>query len=169
MAREVAEEEVAAAVVAGCAESVGVGEFECAVGFGLVETLSELLLKRPRVVARVVRHLLRVVCERGLVVGSGTRGSGGGGEGERCRILPRRIEDGEVGKTERKAGSSRGVGAVEMREGFFLRRWGDFGATVAVGEVGTASLSDAGFNRRWLERSDRDIIFRKGGMRATSF
>jgi hypothetical protein len=168
VAREdAAVEDVAAAVVVGVADRTGVGEFECVVDFGFVETLSELLLKRPRVVARVVRHLLRVVWERGLVVGSSeTRGSGGGGEGERCRMLPRRSDDGEVGKTERKAGSSRGVGAVEMREGFFLRRWGDLGA---VGEVGTASLSDAGFRRLWLERSERDMIFRKGGMRATSF
>jgi hypothetical protein len=138
-------EDVAVAVVLGVAERTGVEELECIVDFGFVETFSELLLKRPRVVARVVRHLLRVVWERGLVVGcSETRGSGGGGEGEWCRMLPRRIDDGEVGKTERKDGSSRGVGAVEIREGFFLRRWGDLGA---VGEVGTASLSDAGFRR----------------------
>jgi hypothetical protein len=120
VAREDAEDKEAAAVIVGVGARVGTGEFECAVDFGFVETLSELLLKRPRVVARVVRHLLRVVWERGLVVGSGLRG--GGGEGERCRILFRRVDVGEVGKTERKAGSRRGVGAVEMREGFFLRR-----------------------------------------------
>jgi hypothetical protein len=123
VAREeaVADEAVVAAT-AGFAERIGTGAFVLIVDLGFVETFSELLLKRPRVVARVVRHLLRVVWERGLVVASGTRGSGGGGEGERCRMLPRRIDDGEVGKTERKEGSSRGVGAVEMREGFFLRR-----------------------------------------------
>lgn len=169
VASEDAVEEAAAAatVLLEFAGRAGTGEFECAEDFGFVETLSELLLKRPRVVARVVRHLLRVVWERGLVVGSAVRG--GGGEGERWRMLSRRAADGEVGNTERKAGSRRGVGAVEIREGFFLRRWGDFGATVAVGEVGTASLSDAGFRRRWMERSERDMILRKGGMRATSF
>lgn len=122
MAREDAVDEAAAAatVLVELVGRAGTGEFECVVDFGFVETLSELLLKRPRVVARVVRHLLRVVWERGLVVGSAVRG--GGGEGERWRMLLRRIEVGEVGKTERKAGSSRGVGAVEMREGFFLRR-----------------------------------------------
>jgi hypothetical protein len=148
VAREDAVEEAAAAAATALVEfagRAGTGELECVVDFGFVDTLSELLLKRPRVVARVVRHLLRVVWERGLVAGSGMRG--GGGEGERWRMLSRRIEDGEVGKTERKAGSRRGVGAVEMREGFFLRRWGDFGATLAVGEVGAASLSDAGLRR----------------------
>lgn len=122
MAREDAVDEAAAAatVLVELVGRAGTGEFECVVDLGFVETLSELLLKRPRVVARVVRHLLRVVWERGLVVGSAVRG--GGGEGERWRMLLRRIEVGEVGKTERKAGSSRGVGAVEMREGFFLRR-----------------------------------------------
>ena len=122
MAREDAVDEAAAAatVLVELVGRAGTGEFECVVDLGFVETLSELLLKRPRVVARVVRHLLRVVWERGLVVGSAVRG--GGGEGERWRMLFRRIEVGEVGKTERKAGSSRGVGAVEMREGFFLRR-----------------------------------------------
>ena len=122
MAREDAVDEAAAAatVLVELVGRAGTGEFECVVDLGFVETLSELLLKRPRVVARVVRHLLRVVWERGLVVGSAARG--GGGEGERWRMLLRRIEVGEVGKTERKAGSSRGVGAVEMREGFFLRR-----------------------------------------------
>ena len=122
MAREDAVDEAAAAatVLVEFVGRAGTGEFECVVDLGFVETLSELLLKRPRVVARVVRHLLRVVWERGLVVGSAVRG--GGGEGERWRMLLRRIEVGEVGKTERKAGSSRGVGAVEMREGFFLRR-----------------------------------------------
>jgi hypothetical protein len=122
VAREDAVDEAAAAatVLVELVGRAGTGEFECVVDLGFVETLSELLLKRPRVVARVVRHLLRVVWERGLVVGSAVRG--GGGEGERWRMLLRRIEVGEVGKTERKAGSSRGVGAVEMREGFFLRR-----------------------------------------------
>lgn len=76
-------EEAAAVLVGFADERVAVGEFACDVDFGFVETLSELLLKRPRVVARVVRHLLRVVWERGLVVGSGMRGGGGGGEGER--------------------------------------------------------------------------------------
>jgi hypothetical protein len=49
----------AAAVVGGMVGAAG--EFVLAVVFGFVETFSELLLKRPRVVARVVRHLLRVV------------------------------------------------------------------------------------------------------------
>ena len=122
MAREDAVDEAAAAatVLVELVGRAGTGEFECVVDLGFVETLSELLLKRPRVVARVVRHLLRVVWERGLVVGSAVRG--GGGEGERWRMLLRRIEVGEVGKTERKAGSRRGVVAVEMREGFFRRR-----------------------------------------------
>lgn len=167
MAREDALEGVAVVFVRFVDERVAVGEFACVVDFGFVDTLSELLLKRPRVVPRVVRHLLRVVWERGLVVGSGMRG--GGGEGERWRMLPRRVDVGEGGKTERKAGSRRGVVAVEMREGFLRRRWGDFGATVAVGEVGTASLSDAGFRRLWRARSECDMIFRKGGMSATSF
>lgn len=159
---------MALAATAGFAERVVVEELGWIVDFaGFEETLSELLLKRPRVVARVVRHLLRVVWERGLVAGSAIRG--GGGEGERCRMLSRRVDDGEVGKTERKAGSRRGVVAVEMREGFFRRRWGDLGATVAVGETGAASLSEAGFKRLWRERSECDMIFRKGGMRATSF
>ena len=54
-------DEAVVAATAGLAERVGVEKFVPAVDFGFVETFSELLLKRPRVVARVVRHLLRVV------------------------------------------------------------------------------------------------------------
>lgn len=85
------------------------------------ETLSVLLLPRPRVAAREVRRALLWVWTGG---GGGARGLGplelGSklrgfvGEGERWRILS--------GKTERKAGSRRGVVAVEMREGFLRRR-----------------------------------------------
>jgi hypothetical protein len=90
---------------------------------GLEETLSVLLLKRPRVVDRdegvdVEVRRLCVVCARGFGAG-GSRGVVG--EGERWRMLSRR-DEGESGKTDKKAGSRRGVVAVEMREGFLRRR-----------------------------------------------
>jgi hypothetical protein len=107
---DVVREETEAAV------KVAVGEL--VVLFGFEETLSELLLKRPRDVEREVRRLW-VVCARGFgALGSAVRGVGG--EGERWRMLSRR--EGESGKIERKAGSRRGVVAVEMREGFLRRR-----------------------------------------------
>lgn len=81
-------------------------------------------------------------------------------------MLSRR-EEGESGKTERKAGSRRGVVAVEMREGFLRRRWGDLGPTVAVGETG--SLSEDDLRRLWRDRSVWEMILRRGGLRAISF
>lgn len=101
--------------------AVGVGEMVGLLAFD--ETLSELLLKRPRVVEReldveVEVRRFWVVCARGFGA-SAVRGVDG--EGERWRMLSRR-NDGESGKTERKAGSRRGVVAVEMRDGFLRRR-----------------------------------------------
>ena len=81
-------------------------------------------------------------------------------------MLSRR-DEGESGKTERKAGSRRGVVAVEMREGFLRRRWGDLGPTVAVGETG--SLSEEDLRRLWRDRSVWEMILRRGGFSAISF
>lgn len=153
-------EDTEAAVTVPVGELVGLLAFD--------ETLSVLLLKRPRVVDReeeveVEVRRLCVVCARGFGAG-GSRGVVG--EGERWRMLSRR-DDGESGKTERKAGSRRGVVAVEMREGFFRRRWGDLGPTVAVGETG--SLSEDDLRRLWRDRSVWEMILRRGGLRAISF
>lgn len=96
---------------------------ELVVGLGFEEILSVLLLKRPRVVERLFEAAVDVrrfwaVCARGFGA-SAIRGVVG--DGERWRMLSRRAV-GESGKTERKAGSRRGVVAVEILEGFLRRR-----------------------------------------------
>lgn len=66
-----------------------------------------------------------------------------GGEGERCLKLLRREDLRELSaKPERSADSRRGAGAIDIREGFLRRRWGDeacVGVCAAVGEEGSLS------------------------------
>ena len=90
-------EETEAAVTVPVGELVGLLAFD--------ETLSVLLLKRPSVVESELEAAVDVrrfwaVCARGFGA-SAMRGVVG--DGDRYRMLSRR-DDGESGKTERKAG-----------------------------------------------------------------
>ena len=77
------------------------------------------------------------------------------GEGERCRKLLRREDRRELSaKLERSAGSRRGAGAMDMREAFLRRRWGEeacVGVCAAAGKEGSLSSRELSRRRRVRE------------------